>query len=469
MSNECFILFHEIVFGIEFLLYAAAMAGFYCFFITERQRKPGSRKIALLVFTIYIVGYPLFLVSWFHGWMHMVLVVGMLVLLSGTLGMERNFVFLLGILFQCIKSLTFMMTRSLDFYISQWVLEHAFTPEQVYRNAAWNYLLLQAVQFILFSLLLALAGQQLKKSVARLHGKELCYLLLTPATGILFTRIILRLLIINNEDHFFQLYDRFPLLTAIVPATAALFYAGILAAIAAWQKIIGLQETRRKYFVMEQQTAALQERIREMEQFHDGIRRMKHEMKNHLTNIRGLAESGHYEDMENYISRMDVSLNAFPMSLHTGNPVTDVIINDRQRAAAELGVSFLCAFVYPVSGGYDAYDIGIILTNLLCNALEACEKVPEGHRDISLSGRQKKKFFLIEVCNSYQGEITYDEHTRLPVSTRKTDSRNTAASLHGIGLSNVKQEAEKYGGDVEIQAHGQRFRVTVLLQERRTP
>ena len=95
--------------------------------------------------------------------------------------------------------------------------------------------------------------------------------------------------------------------------------------------------------------------------------------------------------------------------------------------------------------------------------LEACSKVPEGSRYISVSSRQKRKFFLIEVKNSFEGEIVMDADTNLPISTKR--DRND--SLHGIGLSNVKREAEKYMGDVDIKVKKHEFSVTVKLQERR--
>ena len=43
--------------------------------------------------------------------------------------------------------------------------------------------------------------------------------------------------------------------------------------------------------------------------------------------------------------------------------------------------------------------------------------------------------------------------------------RTPLMALHGIGLSNVKREAEKYRGSVDIRAEGNEFQVTVLLQE----
>ena len=38
--------------------------------------------------------------------------------------------------------------------------------------------------------------------------------------------------------------------------------------------------------------------------------------------------------------------------------------------------------------------------------------------------------------------------------------------MHGIGLSNVRREAEKYMGELELRTNQREFSATVLLQER---
>ena len=53
--------------------------------------------------------------------------------------------------------------------------------------------------------------------------------------------------------------------------------------------------------------------------------------------------------MGNYISRMDESMDAFEFSIKTGNTVTDVIVNDRQKAAEKQGIRFRSEFTYPES------------------------------------------------------------------------------------------------------------------------
>lgn len=184
-----------------------------------------------------------------------------------------------------------------------------------------------------------------------LSVKEFCYLVVIPVVGILFNIVISRIFVFVQGN------------------------AGSLLTLMSYQEMVMLQGEKKKYFVEEQQIHAMQERIHEVEQFYAGIRQIKHEMRNHLTNIKGLAESGRYEDMEHYIAQMDVGLSAFELTVKTGNVVTDVIVNDKKKAADKLGVKFHPEFNYPLSEKYNAYDVAIILNNLFTNALEACGKM----------------------------------------------------------------------------------------------
>ena len=77
-----------------------------------------------------------------------------------------------------------------------------------------------------------------------------------------------------------------------------------------------------------------------------------------------------------------------------------------------------------------------------------------------LTGKGKGCFSLIEVKNAFGGEVVFGRDG-LPVTTKKED-----VPMHGIGLSNVRREAEKYMGELELKADQQIFSATVLLQER---
>ena len=463
MSEAGFSLFMNIVAGIEVFMYAVCMTVFFYPFMTEKKEQRKSRiKKVLMVFLIYTVLYFIGMAAFVYGWLCMIIVLILLVAASKFLDMDKEFTFFLGVIFFCTRDLSMLAMESIDFLSSCYFAEKEETVEYIFRNAALNYVFVVVLQITLFSVMLYAAARLLKKKTMKLHIKELCYLLLIPITGILFGNIIFRLLIVVKNNLVFQLYEQFPVFLGIMPVVAALFYAGILITIVSYQKMIGLQEEKEKYFVEQQQVHAIQERMEEVEQFYHGIRQMKHEMKNHMTNIKGLVRNGSYGDIEQYIDHMDESMNVFEITIKTGNTVTDVIVNDKQKAAEKQGIQFQSEFSYPKSDGYNAYDIGVIINNLLQNALEACEKMAEGKRYIYLSGRQKKKFYVINVKNSFEGEVTFDTKTNLPLSTKGKDT-----ALHGIGLSNVKREADKYMGDVDIRAKKNEFSVTVLLQERR--
>ncbi len=471
MRESDFILLYQITAGIEVILYGACMAAFLRPFMDgDGGGRRSMRRKCLLVLLAYIFVFYLGTALSFHGWTCMLLLTALLAACRRFLGIGRELLFLLGLLFLCTQRLSLMAVQSLDYFSSQLFLADADTPEKVFLGASLNHLCIETLMLLLFALMLWGLALRLRRRLFALHIRELGYLLLTPVTGILFVRITLQLLIVADGDSIFQLYEQVPMAVGIVPLLAALFYAGTLAAIALCQKNIALQEERGRHFVEQQQLAGIRERLAQVEQLYDGLRRMKHELRGHLANIRGLAERNCYEDMERYLAKMDESIRALEPGLSTGNAVTDVILGDTERAATRLGIRFQADFTFPASGGFESYDMGIILNNLLRNALEACERVEPGKRYISLSGKKKNRFYLLEVRNSFQGDLRFHRHTGLPVSTKEAppgpgSPRTPLMALHGIGLSNVKREAEKYRGSVDIRAEGNEFQVTVLLQE----
>ena len=468
MSEAGFMLFYAIVIKAEILLSAVCMTVFFCLFLVGRVRMAEAVKTLSMLFLAYTAVYMSNEAGYIsvNGWGCMLILFALLMLFSRFWVLDRRETFLLGSLFYGTKYMCVLIAESVRYVIGNRLAEAAKDVESVYRNTAITYSGIMAFQYALLAFLLYMVGRALANRRLDLHIKEMCFLCLIPIVAILFGNIIFRLFIFVKENVYFRLYEQYPVFMVLVPLLAFLFYLGMLLTIKFYQEMMDLQEERKKFFVEEQQLSSIRNRMEEVECFYDGIFRMKHEMRNHLTNIRGLAVKGSYEDMERYLSRMDESMEVFDFTVKTGNAVTDVIVNDKYKAAQKMGIEFRSEFVYPASDKYNAYDLGIIINNLLQNALEACERMTEGSfperkRYISFSGRQKKKFFLIQVSNSFEGEILFDKNTKLPISAKEEDR-----FLHGIGLSNVKHEAEKYMGDVDINVKENEFSVTVLLQEK---
>ena len=98
-----------------------------------------------------------------------------------------------------------------------------------------------------------------------------------------------------------------------------------------------------------------------------------------------------------------------------------------------------------------------MMGNALDNAVESVEKCgPEQHISISVRIWRKDFFAVIQVENSFAGEIRFGENG-LPKSSKGDDAN------HGFGIRSIQAIAEKYGGTVTVTAENNIFTLTVLL------
>jgi len=457
MSETGFRIFNSAFSAGAELTYAVLLTAFFKPFIPSQGRK--WRKL-LIVFFVYILFEIVCNRAALPQGSFGLILTALLLAVSKWIDLEKPFVFLLTLLYFNARISSGLMVQSLYFIVERSLPFQPEPPEAIFLRAAFLVMLFLVSHAAMLAVMLYALQRQMRKQRMTLHRWELCYISLVPTAGILFGQVISRLLIEFKDGVLLQLYERHPAFLAVIPVLALLFYAGAYLTIAFQQGMAALREEQATHYMEYQQTQAIRARIHETEQFYTRIRGLKHEMRGHLTNIKGLAQSGEYASLEDYIAKMDESISDFELTLQTGNPVTDMIINDTRRRSLDLGIRFQMDFHYPEPGAYDAFNVGIILQNLLQNALEACEKVSEGERFIILTGKRKGRFFLLEVKNSFAGEVVFGQDG-LPVTTKKED-----APMHGIGLSNVRREAEKYMGELELKADQQIFSATVLLQER---
>ena len=456
MSETGFQIFNQAFSAGAELTYAALLTAFFRPFVPQGNRRRGL----LLVFAIYILFEMVCNQAALPQGSFGLILMAALLAVSKWIGLEKPSVFLLTLLYFNARISSGLMVESLYFILERLLPLPTEPLEVIFLHAAVLVTLFLLSHVAMLTIMLYALQRQMQKQNMTLHRRELCYLALVPTAGILFGQVISRILVEFKDGVLLQLYERHPAFLAVIPVLALLFYAGAWLTIAFQQGMAALREEQATYYMEHQQSQAIRARIHETEQFYTRIRELKHEMRGHLTNIRGLAQSGEYASLEDYITKMDESMSGLELTLQTGNPVTDVIVNEIRRRSLDLNIRFQVQFHYPDPGAYNAFNVGIILQNLLQNAVEACEKVDEGERFIVLTGKRKGRFFLIEVKNSFAGEVVFGQDG-LPVTTKQEDT-----SMHGIGLANVRRETEKYLGELELKVIQKEFSATVLLQER---
>jgi len=347
-----------------------------------------------------------------------------------------------------------VMMKSINF------LQNSYQQE-VNRYMAVGMFCLMLFYFVLF-VAMTLILYRFMKDVTVMSWQDVILLSILNFVGSMITRIISGLVTVKIEDEFFILFDEKPDLLWKVPMIALCIFAGEAALIYFWQRYRILLAERQKHFVEEQQVKAMKKRLEEAENFYGNIRKVRHEMKNHMANIKGLAGAGEYGEIEDYVRRMDETMQELEYKYVTGNAVTDVIINDKCRRAEKAGIRFDADFRY--GGEIPVFDMGIILNNLLDNAIEACEKLETGKEFIRLSLKRKKQFLILCVENSFDGTVPVSKGSPLPPTTKQSILPGIITE-HGIGLENVRDIAERYFGGVNIKVKGDVFHVTVMLQQ----
>ncbi len=192
MNEANFTLFQNTVGGIEVIIYACTLAVFFHSLMAGKKEWNLQKSIkTLVVFLSYVAVYFINIAKDLDGWVCMVIVITLLTAASRYLGIDRKSALLFGVLFFSIRNLRSLAVASVNFYTGRCFVQGEEGIEKILWNATLNFCLVELLELILFSTLLYIAGRQLKKCRMELHTRELCYLLLTPLTGILFVNIIM--------------------------------------------------------------------------------------------------------------------------------------------------------------------------------------------------------------------------------------------------------------------------------------
>lgn len=122
----------------------------------------------------------------------------------------------------------------------------------------------------------------------------------------------------------------------------------------------------------------------------------------------------------------------------------------------EKGIEFQIQGRMPVPCEIDSYDLCVIFTNLLSNAVEAVEKKSE-NKKISLCIGEYKGKILIEQKNSYEGYLN--------VVNERLETTKGNKEYHGYGLKNIEESVKKYQGNMIWSLKNQVFTMQIIMMK----
>ena len=322
----------------------------------------------------------------------------------------------------------FVFSAGLDMLISsgvQMLLNISF-EEYVWRK--WTYLLVCTVQKVLLLFISWMIWRfHRQKPLRQTQWQYFFLLLLFPiVSGIILTELFYR----SRLDA--DLHTDAVLLSVLLIAANV----GIIWLMEAIDKASRQAEEAR---LLKQQIHMQKENYESLRGAYQLQRKSTHEFQRHMDTLTGMVDQGSYPEAKEYLHRLqsDRSLKVF--SIHSNHPVMDVILNQKYQLAQEHGIAMHLQ-INDLSGvEIPSTDLVVLLSNLLDNAIEACQKLSE-KREIDCVILLDQTLFL-SVRN-----------TSLPVelSRGQNHAGKDLIPEHGYGIPAVRMVLERLHAEYEF-------------------
>ncbi|MBO1678971.1 ATP-binding protein [Bittarella massiliensis (ex Durand et al. 2017)] len=187
------------------------------------------------------------------------------------------------------------------------------------------------------------------------------------------------------------------------------------------------------------------------------IRIYRHDLRHYLQIADEHLRGGRYQEARQIVNDLDEQASkSAAVRCYCKNLTVNAALSVYLRQAEEEGIAVHSALEFPDPLPAEELELAVVLANAAENALHACQKMPvSAQRSIVLSGQVVGDSFLLEVANTYQGQIAIDPKSELPFAEEEE---------HGIGTKSMLAFARKYGILIDCSAEGGWFVLRLLFQ-----
>lgn len=168
-----------------------------------------------------------------------------------------------------------------------------------------------------------------------------------------------------------------------------------------------------------------------------------HDIKKHLQSISMLNDKSEHDKIKEYIHGLMQSSDLKEMSRLCDHEMLNAILARYGRQCLDRHIAFHTDIRSGIIDFIADTDITSLFCNLLDNAIEAAECVPDSFIEISVCKREKTPFIIITVINSSRNNPFREQSGRL--ITRKSNRRK-----HGFGIKSIQKTVAKYQGDMQM-------------------
>ena len=206
-------------------------------------------------------------------------------------------------------------------------------------------------------------------------------------------------------------------------------------------------------------THMLESRMDEVRVMHQQMMEYEHDVKHHLNTLQAMIDAGKLSEGQAYLDELAPKLRF--KHIFTGCVAVDALLSVKQAYMEQQHISFIFS-PYPLDEmPISASDMCALLGNLLDNAIEAIQRIPNKTKEyeIRLSFSRSKGMFFISCRNETGGMIIRRRGQKFLSSKRK--------ERVGYGLTSVRSRVEQADGSADFRVENETFIAEIALPFRR--
>lgn len=304
--------------------------------------------------------------------------------------------------------------------------------------------LTQAGMFLVYlplnALLLCLTALIFRRYGSRLTARDWLLYALFPVSQLILVESWYELLIVGPSAQAF--YFQLAALLICIAADIALYFS-----------IRGMAqraELQAEKAILEKQIDAQREHYAALTGQYENVRRMRHDIENHMHTIHILLQNGRTEEAAEYASELQG--RDYRSSLGScRHPVVDAFLYNRAEELRGQGVEVTADVSLPAWLHIANADLISAFGNLVDNAAEACRGAAE--KRILLRARLSGGYLLIDTENPAAQPDGHKKERRIQELER------------GVGFHILRDLAQKYGGEFSAGVRDGLFRASLTLRE----
>ncbi len=182
------------------------------------------------------------------------------------------------------------------------------------------------------------------------------------------------------------------------------------------------------------------------------IRKMRHDIDNHIYAVEGLLERGEIQDAKEYIHKLSEQDRVEVPFADCRNTVIASYLEKKREDILKEGITFETDLHLPADISISNPDLICIYGNILDNAVEACRNTENSR--ISLATHYEAPYLTI-FCTNTVSETAGEKKRRIPELER------------GIGSTILSSLADQYDGHFTSGPEEGMYRTEIILKDRK--